>query len=234
MLSQYVYARAFNATGKVTGDAANLSGKIAKDGGTFSALTNGATEVEPGLYRFELTTAERTGSSFNFAFVSTTDDVEVLLDVGVRDECNIIAVDGVAVDDITDFHSPNTVHVHSASQPLTSLCAPQEDLPNIVTGTTWPGISVTALKDLDDNVIDLTGASIVMEVREDKTQAVADLQLTSGAGEITITNAAQGKFNVNNVLIELSEANYYYKIEVTTADSVVYLVKRGRWQVLNA
>ena len=72
---------AFNITtgAAVTGDAANITAKISKDGGG-SVATNDVnpTEDEEGYYDFDLTQAESNADDFGLIPVSATADVQVI------------------------------------------------------------------------------------------------------------------------------------------------------------
>lgn len=78
MIGPYVYCKAFNAAGLLTGDAANITGRIGIDDGALTDLTNNsATEVGNGVYRFSLSDEERLGAQFVFDFASSTSGVQV-------------------------------------------------------------------------------------------------------------------------------------------------------------
>ena len=66
--AQYFHCIVFNASGRVSGDAANLSCELAIDNGARSALsTNTATEIgTTGEYTFPLTQAETNGHELSF------------------------------------------------------------------------------------------------------------------------------------------------------------------------
>ena len=66
--SQYFHCVVFNSSGRVSGDAANLSCELSVDNGTRAALgTNTATEIgTTGEYTFPLTQAETNGHELSF------------------------------------------------------------------------------------------------------------------------------------------------------------------------
>lgn len=77
---QEFHAIAFNASGRVSGDAANITCTLALDGGT-RAATNDVNPTEIGTtgeYVFTLTQAESLGHQQSFAPVSSTPGVQVL------------------------------------------------------------------------------------------------------------------------------------------------------------
>jgi hypothetical protein len=62
-----------------TGDAANITGKVAIDHGTATAITDtNPTEVEDGYYLFDLTQAETNGDVLDFYPQSSTADIAVI------------------------------------------------------------------------------------------------------------------------------------------------------------
>lgn len=76
--SQKIRVFAWNSTtgAAVTGDAANLSCKVAKDWGSATALTDtSATETEDGYYLFDLSQAETNANVLDFYPQSSTPDV---------------------------------------------------------------------------------------------------------------------------------------------------------------
>lgn len=72
---------AFDATDGTpkTGDAANITAKIAKDDGTLTATNDtNPTELESGFYAFDLTQAETNAGKLHLVPVSATTDIEVV------------------------------------------------------------------------------------------------------------------------------------------------------------
>jgi hypothetical protein len=63
-----------------TGDAANITVRIRKDGGTLTAATNNPVEVDatnaPGLYEIELTASEMDANTIEVVPKSTTTGVQ--------------------------------------------------------------------------------------------------------------------------------------------------------------
>jgi len=83
--SQKVYVFAFDLTTTlpVTGDAANITGSLAKDFGADAAITDtNPSEIDdttmPGYYAFDLTQAESNADTILIAAVSSTSDVMVI------------------------------------------------------------------------------------------------------------------------------------------------------------
>lgn len=76
--SQKFTCRAYDSTTGLpaTGDAANITCKVAIDDGSTAAVTDtNPTELESGLYRFDLTQAETNGDKLEFIPVSSTSGI---------------------------------------------------------------------------------------------------------------------------------------------------------------
>lgn len=79
--SQKIRVFAFDRTNgePETGDAANITCKVAKDWGAASALTDtNPTEVEDGFYLFDLTASETNATVLEFYPQSSTTDIQVI------------------------------------------------------------------------------------------------------------------------------------------------------------
>jgi len=77
----FLYAHDTAANAPKTGDAANITAYVTRDGGAPAAATNAVAEVDatkaPGWYRLQLTQAERDASTVLVTAVSATADVQV-------------------------------------------------------------------------------------------------------------------------------------------------------------
>jgi hypothetical protein len=78
----YIYAHNKSTDVPATGDAANITGSVARDGGARAALGNGVTEVDavnmPGVYWQPFANAgETNGDAAGYAWVSSTANVVV-------------------------------------------------------------------------------------------------------------------------------------------------------------
>ena len=75
---------------------------------------------------------------------------------------------------------------------------------------------------INDVVVDLTGATIRMQLRKSYDDTVAALSLTSASSAgITITNASEGRFKINTQIIDIPVYNYVYDIQITFSDGTV-------------
>jgi hypothetical protein len=81
--------------------------------------------------------------------------------------------------------------------------------------------------------LDLTGAVIRMQLRTDYGGDVY-LELTSvDSNGITITNATNGEFKINETIIELEAFSYKYDIQITLSNGEVKTWIEGIFNVSN-
>jgi hypothetical protein len=87
---------------------------------------------------------------------------------------------------------------------------------------------------INNVAVNLTGATIRMQLRKSFTDTVAALSLTtvSSAG-LTITNAAEGRFKINTQIIDIEVYNYLYDIQITLSSGVVKTYVQGSFNILN-
>jgi hypothetical protein len=85
---------------------------------------------------------------------------------------------------------------------------------------------------IDSVPLDLTGAVIRMQVKKDACSS-AVLTLTSvGSAGITITDAVNGQFKINEQIIDIPTCNYEYDIKITLASGEVDYYVGGLFQVV--
>jgi len=88
-----------------------------------------------------------------------------------------------------------------------------------IKGDTFEAVNFALHK--NNVVINLTGATIRMQLRSECGGLIA-LSLTSVASAgITITNAAGGLFKINKQIINIASGNYLYDLEIVFADTTV-------------
>ena len=80
--------------------------------------------------------------------------------------------------------------------------------------------------------INLTGATIRMQLRKNYSDTAAILSFTSvGSAGITITTAASGLFKINAQIIDIEVYNYVYDIQFTLASGEVKTYVKGGFNV---
>lgn len=85
----------------------------------------------------------------------------------------------------------------------------------------------------DGVAVDLTGATIHMQVRKAPGSPVLlDFISTASAG-ITITDATAGKFKINSTIINLDANGYLYDIQITFSSGEVRTWISGQFTVSN-
>ena len=80
--------------------------------------------------------------------------------------------------------------------------------------------------------LNLTGATIKMQLRKDYNDVTPTLSLTSvsNAG-LTITNATSGHFKINEQIINIEVFNYVYDIQFTLSSGEVKTYVKGGFNV---
>jgi hypothetical protein len=80
--------------------------------------------------------------------------------------------------------------------------------------------------------LDLTGATIKMQLKRPADLTVTILSLTSVASAgITITNPSGGLFKINEQIIDIEVFNYAYDIQLTLASGVVKTYVSGTFNI---
>ena len=86
---------------------------------------------------------------------------------------------------------------------------------------------------IDNVALNLTGAIIKMDIKKDACSLPA-LTLTSVSNNgITITDAVNGEFKINQQIISIPAGNYQYDIQITLANGAVNTWVGGLFQVIN-
>lgn len=104
------------------------------------------------------------------------------------------------------------------------------NIPDHRRGDTWDGINSVAINS-NDQPINLTGAIIKMQLRED-VDSPAALTLSTTGSTIVITNALQGTFTIPPILVDIPFGKYLYDIQVTFANGVVKTYVKGTWEIV--
>jgi hypothetical protein len=85
---------------------------------------------------------------------------------------------------------------------------------------------------INNVVLDLTGATIKMQLKKTANSAVPSLSFTSVASAgITITNPTGGLFKINEQIIDIEVFNYSYDIQLTIASGVVKTYVSGTFNI---
>lgn len=97
-------------------------------------------------------------------------------------------------------------------------------------GDTFPGAQFTVL--VNGVPKSLLGASIRMDVRKTATGSRA-LRLTSAVGGgLTITDAPNAVFKIDEQIINIAAGEYVYDIEITYSDGQVKTPIVGTWDIV--
>lgn len=108
------------------------------------------------------------------------------------------------------------------------------NMPDHRRGDTWNGLTVQVFagEDNTDPEMDLTGASIKMQVKT-APGSVARLSVDTTGSGIVITNASEGRFTVNAMVVDLVAGSYVYDLQLTLADGTVRTILSGSWEIVN-
>ena len=94
---------------------------------------------------------------------------------------------------------------------------------------TWQGLTVQFL--LNDVPVDLTGATIIMQIKKEPCSSTPEIEFTTTDGSIVITNAAEGRFAIGPFEFDLPPRNYYYDILVEHGNRKDYIVDVSRFEI---
>lgn len=104
-------------------------------------------------------------------------------------------------------------------------------IPDHLNNDTFEGISFTVV--YNTVPLDLTGASIAMQLRSKKTSDTAALTLTTENESIVITNPSGGIFQIKKQIISVTTPGlFFYDIQITLQDGTVNTFIEGTWKIL--
>lgn len=106
------------------------------------------------------------------------------------------------------------------------------NIPATVKGDTFIGQEFTLT--VNGTLADLSGALISMQLKESRDALVmAVLTLDNNLnGGITITDAVNGVFCIDEQIIDVPSLCYVYDIQITFQDGTVKTYIKGRWDIL--
>ena len=111
---------------------------------------------------------------------------------------------------------------------MSTVLRPNFNLPYHRKGDTFRALQFSLKQ--SGEAVDLTGASVLFQARLTPTGSSV-LALTVGDG-ITITDATGGVFVIDEQVIDIPSALYYYELEVTLESGFVLTYLTGTWQIL--
>lgn len=100
---------------------------------------------------------------------------------------------------------------------------------NVKRGDTYDGCVFT-IEYEDHTPLDLTGASILMQIKKSASDDEPVLEFTDTDG-ITITDAINGEFQIDEVIIDILPKIYQYDIQVTLSNGKVKTFVEGKFTV---
>lgn len=208
-------------TGK-TGDAANITAQISKNGGACAATNDvNPTEIDatdqPGMYLFTLTQAETNADLITLVAVSSTSDVSI--DPEVRETI------------------PNTTRTLGSNSAVFVSPVDSEQNIEIHKGDDYTGDRKLTWTITSYSGYDLSGASGTFRMQlgvdfdaddenADVDKAVASISVADSTVTITVELAAADTASLVTYPPR-GEANYYYQIRITTSESKLALLIEG-------
>ena len=105
------------------------------------------------------------------------------------------------------------------------------NLPDHTKGDTFEGFAMSIR--VSGSLLDLTGASIVMNLRESPVDSTIKASYSVNSG-IRIDTTVLGKFYFNTQIIDLHAKKYYYSIQVTTSTGNDYTITGASITYLSA
>lgn len=104
---------------------------------------------------------------------------------------------------------------------------------------TWAGLTVQFL--LNDVPVDLSEATIIMQIKKEPCSPTPEVEFTTTDGSIVITNAVEGRFAIGPYKFDLPPRNYYYDIlvehgsnsnyDIPTPSRFDYVVDVSRFEI---
>jgi len=105
------------------------------------------------------------------------------------------------------------------------------NFPTHIKGDTFDGALFTL--SLNTVAIDLTGAIITMDLRATKDGVSAKRFTSVDDADITIdADPTLGKFSINNQIIDVDAATYYYDIQIEFPDNTIKTYISGTWHIV--
>lgn len=106
-------------------------------------------------------------------------------------------------------------------------------LPGCYNITVYKGDSfkeTAKVRDANRDPIDLSGATVTLTIKKERTDTTAALILTEGDG-ITIGGADNNEIDINKI-ITLAARDYYYDLQIVFSDDSVRTILTGVFEVV--
>jgi len=221
-----IFAWDTNADSEKTGDAANITAQISKDGGACAASNDAnPTELDatdaPGVYLFDTLQAETNANLFILFAKSSTGNIKIepVIIHTVRADLAVIATDAARLTAVRAAVLTDLINDGRLDQLIDSIIATVDHadhgLAKLVRSTTPANkldVSNTGEVGLDfDNIKDASGA---------KTLTNITVPVVTGITNVVVTDAASrtaSKANVTNLDVAVSSRSSHSVAEIVTA-----------------
>ena len=113
-----------------------------------------------------------------------------------------------------------------------SLVSFKYNFKNIIKGDTFKGSQFTVTNNTLAVPVNLTGASIKMQLKKQgSTTSTALLELSTANGLINITDAVNGVFEINPFIMNIPAGSYNYDMQFIFSGNVIQTYIYGTWTV---
>jgi hypothetical protein len=103
------------------------------------------------------------------------------------------------------------------------------NFPDHIKGDTFDGVLFEVLE--NDLPVDLTGATINMDLRQTAASDTSLKRFSTTTNEIEITDPLLGKFQFKEQIVNVAAYSYYYDIEINYASGRTKTWIAGKWKI---
>lgn len=112
-----------------------------------------------------------------------------------------------------------------------STTLPSAKLRAVQRGDTWQGLGMVQIE-LNEAGMDLTGATITMQLRRRPAHGTAVATWSTTNGTITFLDAAAGTFKVHPRIMDFQAGVYHWDIELKLASGRIMTIARGTLELV--
>ena len=197
----------------LTGEAANVTVYISKDGGAFAATTNAAAEVGRGLYKVTLTSAESEFTTLYYQPVCT------------GAQTNTYAIDAPVTMPTVPTAQDNASAVWGAAQKIVTIDSTQAATLATASALSTVGDNVTAVKAKTDNLPAnpaAVGDAMTLTAAYDAAKTASQFDVSTDAVNLSINsvNAVQSGLSTFNPATDSVTINSTQAATFASASSI--------------
>jgi len=98
-------------------------------------------------------------------------------------------------------------------------------------GATWNGLTIEFK--IDDVAVDLTNASVYMQIKKEECDEIFVQEFSTVNGTINIDNPLTGHFSIEPTIFTIVPKVYYYDIRVEQANGRVDYIVGGTFTIIS-